>query len=83
MTNNDIRKEWYSIAPKYRTKKRLYEITNKKALTDIYGEFAIWLWGRKIPIEIFKCQRFIRKSPLGKYIKRLEITIEQLSKQKE
>ena len=40
--------------------------------TDVYGEFAIWLWDKKIPIEIFKCQRFIRKSPLGKYIKKLE-----------
>ena len=40
--------------------------------TDVYGEFAIWLWGKTIPTEIFECQRFIRKSPLGKYIKKLE-----------
>ena len=40
--------------------------------TDIWGEFAIWLWGKSIPKEIFKAQRFFRKSPLGKYIRHLE-----------
>jgi hypothetical protein len=44
--------------------------------TDIFGQFAIWAWGRKIPTEIFKLQRFIRRSPLGQYIRHLENEID-------
>ncbi len=44
----------------------------KKDRTDIYGVFAIWVWGKKMPTEIYKLQRFMRKSPLGEYIRKLE-----------
>ena len=40
--------------------------------TDIFGEFGIWVWGKSIPSDVDKCQEFMRMSPLGKYIKRLE-----------
>jgi len=40
--------------------------------TDVYGETAIWLWGKKIPTEVFELQKLLRKSPLGKYIRKLE-----------
>uniref|UniRef100_A0A6M3Y286 Uncharacterized protein n=1 Tax=viral metagenome TaxID=1070528 RepID=A0A6M3Y286_9ZZZZ len=45
-----------------------------KDKTDIWGATAIWLWGKTIPTEVFKLQRLLRKSPLGKYIKKLELT---------
>lgn len=40
--------------------------------TDIFGETAIWLWGKKIPTEIGELQKLLRRSPLGKYIKEIE-----------
>jgi DNA repair exonuclease SbcCD ATPase subunit len=40
--------------------------------TDVYGEFAIWVWGKKIPTEIAECQKFMRESPLGDYIRELD-----------
>ena len=40
--------------------------------TDIFGEFAVWVWGKCIPTEVYKCQIFMRKSPLGRYIRKLE-----------
>ena len=47
-------------------------MSDKEYRTDIYGEFAIWLWGKKMPMEIFEAQKFIRNSPLGEYVKELE-----------
>lgn len=43
-----------------------------KDRTDIFGAFAIWARGKTIPTEIFKLQQFMRKSPLGKHITKLE-----------
>ena len=40
--------------------------------TDIFGEFGIWVWGKSIPSDVDKCQEFMRMSPLGKYIEKLE-----------
>ena len=46
-----------------------------KDKTDIYGAFAIWAWGKNIPSEVCELQRFMRKSPLGKYIRNLELKL--------
>lgn len=43
--------------------------------TDIFREFALWAWGKTIPTEVFKLQKFMKKSPLGKYTQKLEQTL--------
>jgi len=48
--------------------------------TDIFGEFGIWVWGKSIPSDVDKCQEFMRMSPLGKYIEKLESRIQLLYK---
>jgi hypothetical protein len=48
--------------------------------TDIFGETALWVWGKSIPLEIFEFQRFLRKSPIGKYVRKLEKENKELSK---
>ena len=46
-------------------------------MTDIFGEFSIWIWGKTIPSDVDKCQEFMRKSPLGKEIEELQKKIVQ------
>ena len=48
--------------------------------TDIFGEFGIWVWGKSIPSDVDKCQEFMRMSPLGKYIEKLEKENKDLKK---
>ena len=58
-------------------------LKNTECKTDVFGEHAIWVWGKACPKYIDEYQRFLRKSPLGEYVNKLERKIRELELIKE